>query len=332
VRFPGKSEMSRTDLVSVVIPAYNAAATIGETLRSVRSQTHRMLEILVIDDGSSDGTADVVRVHAALDLRIRLVRQVNGGVAAARNRGIKEAAADLIAFVDADDLWAPDKIEKQIAALQKGGPSVALVYTWYAQIDEASRITDTTHSPTNAGDVLERMCLGNLVGNGSSILVTKAALEEIGGFDPSLRARRAQGCEDQQFYFRMAERYHFTVVPERLTGYRRTSTNMSSDLLQMYRSWRLVADEMRRKHPRFEKTVAAGTTYSITFFLERALEMRRLPLILLFGALLMPRDRVRATRLLVNAVGAKKGGSHPIPTDLPRFIIGDPDLMPDGIP
>ena len=165
--------MSDGDLVSVVIPAHNAAATIGETLLSVRSQTHRMLEILVIDDGSTDGTADIVRAHAALDSRIRLVQLKNGGVAAARNRGIEEAAAGLVAFVDADDLWAPHKIEKQIAALRKEGPSVALVYTWWARIDAASRIT-TRCGPTEAGDVLERLCLDNFVGNGSSILVTKA--------------------------------------------------------------------------------------------------------------------------------------------------------------
>src|SRR5262245_4502278 len=161
--------MGDVDLVSVVIPAHNAAATIGETLLSVRSQTHRMLEILVIDDGSTDGTADIARDHAALDSRIRLVRQKNGGVAAARNRGIEEAAADLVAFVDADDLWAPDKIEKQIAVLRKEGPSVALVYTWWAWIDAASCIT-ARWCPTEAGDVLERLCLGNFVGNGSSIL------------------------------------------------------------------------------------------------------------------------------------------------------------------
>src|SRR5215475_4737819 len=119
--FPGN------DAVTVVIPAYNAEATLDETLRSVRSQTHRALEILIVDDGSSDGTPEVALAHAAADPRVRLIQQSNGGVAAARNRGIEEARATLIAPVDADDLWAPTKIERQVAALHRGGPRVALV-------------------------------------------------------------------------------------------------------------------------------------------------------------------------------------------------------------
>jgi glycosyltransferase involved in cell wall biosynthesis len=313
--------LSDADLVSVVIPAYNAATTIGETLLSVRSQTHRMLEILVIDDGSIDGTADIVRAHAALDSRIRLVRQKNGGVAAARNRGIEEAAAGLVAFVDADDLWAPRKIEKQIAALRKEGQLVALVYTWYAFIDAASRITARRY-PTEAGDVLERLCRGNFVGHCSSILVTKTAAEDVGGFDPSLRARRAQGCEDYQFCLRVAERYRFAVVPEQLTGYRLTSTNMSNDLLQMRRSWVLVADEMCRRHPRLEKSIGFGTTIHTAWLLERAIELRRLRLIPLFGALLVSRDS--GLWWLRNALRTRNRGSRPVPAE--RFVIGEPDL------
>ena len=328
--------MSDAACVSVVIPAYNAAATIDETLRSVRSQTHRTLEILVIDDGSNDETADVVCGRAAQDSRIRLVRQENRGVAVARNRGIEEATADLVAFVDADDLWAPDKIEKQLAALRNEGPSVALVYTWWAQIDAASRMTER-YCPTERGDVLEHLCFGNIVGHCSSALVTKTAALEVGGFDPSLRARRAQGCEDLQFYFRLAERHHFAIVPEYLTGYRHTSTNMSSDLLQMRRSYALVADEMRRKYPRLETTVALGTTDFTAWLLERAIDLRRLRLIPLLGAVLVSKNSRLAARILVgrsrrrlarllDVLRARMHGSRSVPAEFPRFLIGDPDL------
>lgn len=93
--------MSDLDLVTVVIPAYNAAATIDETLLSVRSQSHRRLEILVVDDGSKDATAHIVQRHCAEDSRIRLIRQRNSGVAAARNRGVAEATGDFVAPIDA---------------------------------------------------------------------------------------------------------------------------------------------------------------------------------------------------------------------------------------
>ena len=263
--------MSDPDLVSVVVPAYNAAATLGETLRSVRAQSHRNLEIIVVDDGSTDMTVNIARQHAAQDGRLRLLTQSNGGVAAARNHGIAEARSDLIAPVDADDLWAPDKIEKQLRALKAGGGNVALVYTWYALIDDESRITDTSYRPTEEGDVLRRMCCGNLVGNGSSPLMRKSVILEAGGYDATLRARKAQGCEDVLLYYRIAERHRFAVVAEYLTGYRQTPTNMSSDALQMLRSWELVAQEMSERYPQYRAEVKLGTVYMTGWLLDRAL-------------------------------------------------------------
>ncbi len=117
-----------------MIPAYNAEATIDDTLRSVRSQTYPHLEIIVVDDGSSDRTTSIVNAHAAVDGRISLISQKNAGVAAARNAGWQFARSALTAFVDADDLWAPTKIEKQLDVILSGGLQVGLVYTWWALI------------------------------------------------------------------------------------------------------------------------------------------------------------------------------------------------------
>jgi peptidoglycan/xylan/chitin deacetylase (PgdA/CDA1 family)/protein-L-isoaspartate O-methyltransferase len=132
-------------LVSVIIPAYNAAYTIAETLQSVCWQTYANLEIIVVDDGSGDETVAIVRQHAASDARIRLLQQDNAGVAAARNAGIAAAQADYIALLDADDLWHSSKIERQMAVLLARGATVALVYTWYALIDDSGTIIG--HSP-----------------------------------------------------------------------------------------------------------------------------------------------------------------------------------------
>jgi glycosyltransferase involved in cell wall biosynthesis len=172
--------MSEYDLVTVVIPAFNAVRTIDETLRSVRSQTHRHLEILIVDDGSTDATPQIVERHVAKDRRVRLIRQPNAGVAAARNKGIIEAAGDLVAPIDADDLWRPDKIEKQLAALRQGGAAVALVYTWSANVDENNRIIDAPPGPGYAGIVDREISLNNFIGNGSAVLMRKAATLEAG--------------------------------------------------------------------------------------------------------------------------------------------------------
>ena len=239
---------SRSPAVSVVVPAFNAAATLDETLRSVRAQTFRDLEILVVNDGSRDETPEIALRHARADPRLRLIRQRNGGVAAARNRGIEEARAALVAPVDADDLWHASKIARQVRAMDAGGPAVALVYTWFALIDESTRIIGVNRSGAE-GDVFPMLCLRNIVGNGSSALMRRAAVLEAGGYDASLRARSAQGCEDYKLYLELSERHRFALVPAVLTGYRYTQSNMSSDQMQMLRSFDLVIGEFRRRHP-----------------------------------------------------------------------------------
>src|SRR4051812_12704913 len=105
------------DLTSVIIPIYNAEQYIAETLLSALAQTHRNIEIIVVDDGSTDGSAAVVKLIAASDARVRLISQPNRGVAHARNCAIAEAQGEFIAPLDADDLWHPKKIERQIAAI-----------------------------------------------------------------------------------------------------------------------------------------------------------------------------------------------------------------------
>lgn len=261
-----------TELVTVVIPAYNAEATLDETLVSVRAQTWTNLEILVVDDGSRDGTFAIAERHAAEDPRVRALRKENGGVAEARNFAIAQAKGDYIAPVDADDLWHPTKIEKQMAAMAAMGEKCGLVYTWYRAIDADSRIMSQRGQSGYEGDVLRHMCYGNLVGNGSSPLMRKACVLEAGGYDPSLRANNAQGCEDLKIYFEIARRHHFAVVREELTGYRWTADNMSSDSMKMLRSFDLVMSPMREIYgAEYATEFEAGRLYFMDFLLIRAI-------------------------------------------------------------
>jgi glycosyltransferase involved in cell wall biosynthesis len=262
-------------LVSVVVPAFNAQTTLSETLKSVIGQTYRTLEILVVDDGSTDATSRVAAGFMRADPRMRLIRQDNAGVAAARNRGIAEALGPYLAPIDADDLWEETKIEKQVAVMEARGARCGLVYTWYSQIDRDGKVTSRSHRPHEEGRVLERMCRGNLVGNGSAALLRTAVVREVGGYDPSLRALGGQGCEDLDLYFKIAEHHEFGLVPEHLTGYRRVRGNMSSDIMQMYRSREIVAARFKSKYPQYERAFREGRQIYLKWLLVRAIDERQ---------------------------------------------------------
>ena len=230
--------MERMDnsLVSVVIPAFNASDTILEALESVSQQTYRNLEIVVVDDGSTDGTSALVQHYQKRDARVRLIQKPNAGVASARNAGIRSSLGAFVAFIDADDLWHPTKIAKQMTALLAGGPETALAYSPFRVIDVDGKVLSSSRRFGANGWVLYRHFHANLIGNGSSILVRKEVLEELGGFDPRLREAGAEGCEDLLLQLRIAARYRFAEVPEYLVGYRRRPGSMSSNAEQMIRS------------------------------------------------------------------------------------------------
>lgn len=242
--------LARDERVGVVVPMHNAQDTIAETLDSICRQTHTALDIVVVDDGSADRSNLIVAEMARGDPRIRLVHQTNAGVAAARNRGAGETDADILAFIDADDIWAPEKIAAQLDALRQCGEP-ALVYCWFAQIDASSRAYPVYVNRLIEGEVLAEICRNNFVGNGSSLLVPREVFERVGGFDPSLHANRAQGCEDLLFCASAAQLYPFRVVPRYLLGYRITHRNMSSDTARMLRSFDLVATRIKAEIPQY---------------------------------------------------------------------------------
>ena len=257
--------------VGVVVPMFNAELTIGATLTSICRQTYQFLDIVVVDDGSTDRSASIVASYAQKDRRIRLLRQSNAGVAHARNSGAASTDAEYLAFIDADDLWAPSKIALQLRALKAGGPSAGLAYCWFAHIDEDGGVVALYNRPDADGQVLQRLCRNNFVGNGSSMLVRRAAFERAGQFDPSLRARNAQGSEDLLMCLRIAESYEFRVVPQHLVGYRVTNTNMSSDVMQMLRSCEIVLAEFREKYPQYDSDLDAHLLHMLQWLAVRAL-------------------------------------------------------------
>jgi glycosyltransferase involved in cell wall biosynthesis len=232
---PKSETMNKQPLTSVVIPAYNAEPFLERTLHSALRQTHSNLEVIVVDDGSTDKTRVIAEAAAAADDRVRTISVPNGGVAKARNIGIAEANGEFVAFLDADDLWHPTKIELQLAAMSRrsGDYQPAAVYTFTRTIDTGDRVTGSGGRVVLSGYSFARHLYAKPVGNGSSILVRREAAITAGGFDPTWAARGIGGCEDLDFELRIAAKYPITAIGLYLVGYRQYPGNMSSNSLAM---------------------------------------------------------------------------------------------------
>jgi glycosyltransferase involved in cell wall biosynthesis len=222
-------------LISIIVPAYNAERFIARTLRSALGQTYVTLEMIVIDDGSTDSTGAVARAFAQSDERVRVISVPNGGVAKARNIGLSEAAGELVAFLDADDVWHPTKLERQVAALDEMKDAAA-AYTLSRDIDVDDRVLWSSRRAAFNGYAFARHLYIRPIGNGSTLLVRRERALAVGGFEPSWAARGIGGCEDLDFELKLAARYPLAAVPLYLVGYRRYPGNMSSDKLRMARA------------------------------------------------------------------------------------------------
>ena len=213
---------SKRPLVSVIIPAYNSRHYIGEAIRSVLRQDYPNIETIVVDDGSTDGTYQEAQ---SFDGRIRLLHQANAGPAAARNRGIAAARGELIAFLDADDVWAPGKLSAQVSYLNDHA-DVGVVFgdflLWRAQPDGTfgppppGRIVprDKLVVPEHSGSIYTQLLLDSIVCI-ITALVRKAVFDEIGCFDENLRTG-----EDYDFWLRMSRRFRADKLNRTLAYYR----------------------------------------------------------------------------------------------------------------
>lgn len=191
--------------VSVVIPCFNAAPFLEETLRSVLAQTHAAAEIIVVDDGSTDGSATIA---AAFGAKIRLIRQKNRGESAARNRAIDEAHGDWIAFLDADDIWRPDKLERQLAT---AGDDAVAVHSNFFHFGADDRIVDVSTTPPAI-----RYSLEHLAG-ATPILLSSLMVERA---LPIRFEEWAHLGEDLLYTLDLALQGPIALAPEPLAGYR----------------------------------------------------------------------------------------------------------------
>lgn len=197
-------------LVSVIIPTYNRIGTIGRAIESVLSQDYPRIELVVVDDGSTDGTRDILA--SMDDRRLRVVRQANRGVSAARNRGIAEARGKFFAFLDSDDEWLPGKLRRQMRRFEEEGEDLGLVY---GSVEVVSGNCRTMRQASEDGWLFERLLVENvLFGLASNAVIRREVFDLIGGFDQSLPA-----IEDYDLAIRIARFFRIAAIKEPLSRY-----------------------------------------------------------------------------------------------------------------
>jgi len=212
--------------VSVIIPNYNYAHYLGQAVDSVLAQTYRNTEIVVVDDGSHDTSEKVI---AGYGERVRLIKQKNQGVSAARNTGVRETQGELLAFLDADDFWEPSKLEYQVRRYLEDN-DLGLVH---CAVDEVNLDGNHLRFQKNGmeGWVARELLLFQrtvIILSGSTMLVPRTVFEAVGGFDTRLST-----SADWDFCYRIARRKRIGFVPEPLVKYRVHSSNMHSNIKAM---------------------------------------------------------------------------------------------------
>ncbi|MFB2969902.1 glycosyltransferase [Aerosakkonema sp. BLCC-F183] len=252
-------------LISVIIPVYNGKKTIRETIESVLHQTFSDWELIVINDGSNDGTLEVIA--NIKDTRLNVFSYPNAGQAASRNRGLSKAHGEFIAFLDADDVWMPDKLELQLKALQTNSQA-AVAYSWTDCIDESGQFLRRGNHINLTGNVYAQMLLTDFLEHGSNPLIRRDALNQVGSFDESLPP-----AEDWDMWLRLAARYQFVAVPSVQILYRVSANSASSNLGKMEAACLQVIERAFSQAPdslQFLKKYSIANNYKYLIF--KALE------------------------------------------------------------
>ncbi len=228
--------------ISVITPAYNAAEFLPQTIEGVLGQTYKNLEMIIVDDGSTDATEDIIKKYPVKYIRI----ERSGGPATPRNVGIQHAKGKLIAFCDADDVWLPEKLKKQVWFMQK--ENLDLVGCDAKIIDESGNLIRPSYLGgwrLASGSVFGELYRNNFI-IASSVLVKKKCLDAVGNMDRSL-----EGAEDYDLWLRIASRFRLGSLPEQLLLYRERAGSHSD--MRIERSYQVVLNTLRKNMPAARK-------------------------------------------------------------------------------
>ena len=271
--------MTDQPIATIIVPAFNVAATITETLRSLLVQTFTNLELIVVDDGSSDETAAIVRSFS--DDRIRMIQQANRGLAGARNTGIAQARGRYIAFCDADDLWLPEKLELHIAHLE-ARPDVGISFSGSRMIDEKGAPLGISQKPRLKNITAAHVYKRNPIGNGSAAVIRREALDGM-AYRPMGETQRDwwfdetfRQSDDIEAWLRFALTLDWRIegIPGELTLYRIHSGALSANIARQYETWLRMSTRMQAISPDFiARHGKEAEAYQLRYLARRAVSM-----------------------------------------------------------
>ena len=264
-------------LISIIIPAYNAETTILKTVESVLKQTLADFEIIVINDGSTDQTLEIL--EDIEDPRVQTFTFPNSGPQKSRNRGIEKAQGKYLAFLDADDLWTQEKLADQLQALQESSDAV-MAYSWTNWIDEQDRVWRRGAHVSISGNVAARLLLSDFIGSGSNPLILAEVVKKLGGFDEDIVAG-----QDWEMWLRIASQYSVVAISKVHVLYRKlpTSRAWSNNVSRQEKGYRQVIEKTIYRSPEIlqplRRRVLGNVYKSLTVdSLERAVSAKQSPM------------------------------------------------------
>ncbi|WP_375473195.1 glycosyltransferase family 2 protein [uncultured Nostoc sp.] len=267
--------------VSVIIPVYGVEKYIAATVQSVLEQSYTNFELLIIDDASLDRSINICQQFT--DPRIKIIHQANRGVSGARNTGIRYAQGEYLAFLDGDDLWLPEKLEKQIAHLENS-PAVGVSFSRSAFIDEAGEALGTYQMPKLKEITPSYLLSCNPIGNGSAAVIRREVIEAI-KFQDNLYGTN-EDCyfdehllqsEDNEFWIRISIKSNWQIegIPEPLTLYRVNSKGLSANMLKQLDFWEKLIEKTRSYAPEiFTQGETLARAYQLQYLARNAVRLR----------------------------------------------------------
>jgi len=230
--------------VSCIIPTYNRANFLRDAVSSVQNQTHPVDEIIIIDDGSTDHTSSVIR--SIPDRRIRYTYQPNAGISSARNHGIRLSSGKVIAFLDSDDIWVPNKLERQLDCLSRG--HYGLVYCAKSWMDATGAEIENPYPQKTFphGSVFRELFLSNFITSASCVIALRRCFDDVGLFTESADFSNGQ---DYELWLRIAHAYRVGAVPEEMVRYRTHQANQTGTRPRRYRGTLSAVDKASRLDP-----------------------------------------------------------------------------------